>query len=291
VIAALFVQPRGIYTNIPGVDPWPEDRDARQYAGPDPVVAHPPCGPWGRYAKRTPDSRALGPMLGDDDGCFASALASVRRWGGVLEHPTASKAWERFSLPVPRSGGGWSQSLLDGGWVCEVEQGHYGHPAQKPTWLYYSGDTAPEPLIWGPSTVEGRPWAKARGVLECLSKNQRAATPRAFADALAALARGARSDHPCEMLDPYSDCPECQLRWGEMVDSMSQVGANVRVSLPGDIAPWHAPAKIGASWIGDVVGVNGDTLDIINAGSDVEPVPIEYCRPWKPGTFQAWSDL
>lgn len=186
-VAALFVQPHGIYATLPDVDPWPESRDARTYAGPHRVVAHPPCGPWGRYAKRTPDSRALGPMLGDDAGCFASALASVRTWGGVLEHPRDSKAWSHFGLPVPRRGGGWTRSLTDPGWSCEVEQGHYGHPAQKPTWLYYVG-TEPPPLVWGPSTVEGRPWAKARGVLECLSKNQRAATPRAFAEALIALA-------------------------------------------------------------------------------------------------------
>lgn len=192
-VAALFVQRFGTYSGIDTVDPWSEAcRDARDYHGPHPVVAHPPCAAWGRYARRTPESRALGPMLGEDGGCFESALASVRRWGGVLEHPAASKAWERFNLPPPRPGGGWSQALLDGGWVCEVEQGHYGHPAQKPTWLYYVGKSPPPSLIWGPSTVPGRPWAKARGVLECLSKNQRAATPPCFASILIVLAQESR---------------------------------------------------------------------------------------------------
>ena len=50
VIAALFVQPRGIYSRIDGVDLWPEERDARRYAGPWPVVAHPPCERFGRWA-------------------------------------------------------------------------------------------------------------------------------------------------------------------------------------------------------------------------------------------------
>jgi hypothetical protein len=49
MIAALFVERNGIYFGIPGVDPWDERRDARTYAGPWPVVAHPPCARWGRY--------------------------------------------------------------------------------------------------------------------------------------------------------------------------------------------------------------------------------------------------
>ena len=89
-------------------------------------------------------------------------------------------------------------------------------------------------------------------------------------------------DHP---FDPDSDCVECQLKWAEMVDAMSRVGANVRVTLPDDITPWFDELAFGASWVGDVVAVNGDSLDIINADSDVEPVPIEFCRPNLPGLF------
>jgi hypothetical protein len=49
MIAALFVETNGCYFNLPGVDPWDINRDARKYAGPHPVVAHPPCQRWGRY--------------------------------------------------------------------------------------------------------------------------------------------------------------------------------------------------------------------------------------------------
>ncbi len=189
MIAALFIQSRGVYADRPDVDAWPEDRDARTYAGPWPVVAHPPCASWGRYAKVKPDSRAKGPRLGDDGGTFAAALASVRAWGGVLEHPRDSKAWAAYGLTVPPAGGGWSRSMLrPREWVCAVEQGHYGHAAQKPTWLLYVGDVEPPPLVWGPSVVALRPWSPRRGVLECLSKIQRAATPPAFADLLISLA-------------------------------------------------------------------------------------------------------
>ena len=49
MIAALFVETGGCYFGLPNVDPWDRERDARDYAGPHPVVAHPPCARWGRY--------------------------------------------------------------------------------------------------------------------------------------------------------------------------------------------------------------------------------------------------
>ena len=49
-IAALYVQKNGCYFGLPDVDPWDEERDARLYAGPHPVVAHPPCARWCRLA-------------------------------------------------------------------------------------------------------------------------------------------------------------------------------------------------------------------------------------------------
>jgi hypothetical protein len=61
VIAALYVERGGPYFGIEGVDPWDEARDARTYAGPHPVVAHPPCERWGRYSKAERDAaRASG---------------------------------------------------------------------------------------------------------------------------------------------------------------------------------------------------------------------------------------
>lgn len=194
-VAALFVDPRGVYSGIPGVEPWGlPDRDARGYAGPHPVVAHPPCASWGRYAKPTPESTARGPLLGDDGGCFASALRLVRLYGGVLEHPRDSKAWARFGLLKPTPGAGWARSPDDPWvWTCEVDQGHYGHAARKPTWLYYLGPRPPD-LVWGPSDPPAIGSGARRGNLESLSKKQRAATPRPFADLLVSLARGARVD-------------------------------------------------------------------------------------------------
>ena len=145
MIAALFVETNGCYFGLPGVDPWDAKRDARLYAGPWPVVAHPPCARWCRLAGLV--EALWGHKRGEDDGCFASALASVRRWGGVLEHPAYSDAWAAFYLPVPARHGGWQRGIC-GGWSCHVEQGRYGHPAKKATWLYAFG-VQPAALRWG----------------------------------------------------------------------------------------------------------------------------------------------
>jgi len=154
MIAALFVETKGVYAELPGVDPWDEARDARLYAGPHAVVAHPPCQRWGRYWSGGPSVKVRR-TLGDDAGCFASALASVRRWGGVLEHPEASHAWRTYGLFAPPRGGGWVVADDCGGWTCCVEQGHYGHPARKATWLYARG-VVPPSLKWGRSATSGR---------------------------------------------------------------------------------------------------------------------------------------
>ena len=39
-VAALYVEPDGPYAGLDGVEVWDEARDARTYAGPQPVVAH-----------------------------------------------------------------------------------------------------------------------------------------------------------------------------------------------------------------------------------------------------------
>lgn len=201
MIAALYVVPDGPYTGLPGVDPWHEERDARKYEGPHPVVAHPPCQRWGRYWSGGP-SVAVRRKLGDDGGCFKAALASVRRWGGVLEHPEASHAFKKFQLPIPAWRGGWTDPDEYGGRSCCVSQGHYGHPARKMTWLYAVGTSYPD-LTWGVSknkvqpdlgyhSAEERRRAIKTGICQRLSHRQRLLTPLAFRDLLLELAKTKR---------------------------------------------------------------------------------------------------
>ena len=101
-------------------------------------------------------------MKGDDGGCFAAALASVRRWGGVLEHPEGSHAWAHFGLNKPPRAGGWIAADFEGGWTCCVEQGRYGHYARKPTWLLVYGVRDLPDLRWGKTEAQYDPAVVAR---------------------------------------------------------------------------------------------------------------------------------
>lgn len=145
MIAALYVHSKGAYFGLPNLDPWDEKRDARKYAGPFPVVAHPPCSRWCRLAFLV--QARHGYRIGDDGGCFAAALAAVRAFGGILEHPAFSIAWKTFGLAKPRRHGGWTRTAC-GGYTAHVEQGRYGHVAKKATWLYAFNTYLPQ-LIWG----------------------------------------------------------------------------------------------------------------------------------------------
>lgn len=202
-IAALYVATGGTYFGLEGVDPWDEKRDARKYAGPHPVVAHPPCERWGRYWHGGPSARVRR-VKGDDQGCFWCALLAVRTWGGVLEHPEASGAWEAFGLRRPPKCGGWIPADEHGGWTCCVEQGHYGHRARKATWLYAVRTPRPQ-LLWGSSGARARldhgfhsaeerraAGGSSSGSGRRLTAAENIATPVAFRNLLLQLAKGVR---------------------------------------------------------------------------------------------------
>jgi hypothetical protein len=212
MIAALFVDARGSYAGMAGVDLWDEKRDARRYPGPWPVVAHPPCQRWGKlWAGQPLHIKLTGQrkVLGDDAGCFDAALKAVRTYGGVIEHPWGSRAWPHFGLNTPPRSGGWIVADFLGGWTCCVEQRGYGHYARKPTLLYSFGCELPE-LDWGigemcldPAVVArlGLKRARRRGEVGArgggTDSAQRIGTPPPFRDMLIAMARSAaRADIP-----------------------------------------------------------------------------------------------
>lgn len=206
MIAALFVEAGGPYYGLPDVDPWDKERDARLYRGPWPVVAHPPCERWGRYWRGSPYAIARGLndfKKGDDGNCFAAALDAIDRYGGVLEHPADSAAWDAFDLHKPPRSGGWIMANWLGMWTCYVEQGQYGHAFRKPTWLLAKAPALPS-LQWGEFPVKppeehieqfGYERARKRGWLASVggggNSRERSKTPAPFRNLLLDIARSA----------------------------------------------------------------------------------------------------
>jgi hypothetical protein len=208
-VAALFVARGGVYYGLSGVDPWDLERDARLYDGNDPVVAHPPCERWGRYWSGGPSSHVRR-VKGDDGGCFASALSSVRRCGGVLEHPEASHAFVHHGLLRPKWRRGWIEAGDGMGHVCCVAQGNYGHRARKLTWLYAVGVelleldwSIPRPssrLDYGFHSAEERA-RRFKSVVPKVNATrlrtfENLATPVLFRDLLLTMARSANVRRP-----------------------------------------------------------------------------------------------
>lgn len=199
-VAALFVDPKGIYPRLIGPEwCWDEARDAREYRGPDPVVAHPPCQLWVNMAavnwKRYGKQRPAWYPDSSDGRCFESALRSVLRFGGVLEHPAGSHAWAAHNLPAPSPHGGWGPGhlLIRNVWTCEVWQSAYGHRARKRTWLLYAGSRPPFELDWTrePGTHQVGWFDRKKPTL---SKREASATPEPFARMLIALAEHSKGN-------------------------------------------------------------------------------------------------
>lgn len=193
-VQALFIDAEGPYPGLLGVENcWDEARDAREYAGPDPIVCHPPCGAWSKLAAIREHQHGL--KRGEDGGCFQSALRSLAAFGGVLEHPALTQAWKHFGVSKPVLGR-WLQ-VHARAWTCEVRQAAYGHPCEKRTWLLYVGAQAPFDLDWGqgrPTHCVRYPAEKPDGSprLPRLSPKMTHLSPPAFAETLIKLAEHSR---------------------------------------------------------------------------------------------------
>lgn len=189
-VVALYVDPLGPYPKLLADGHWfDEARDARTYAGPWPVVAHPPCRLWSKLKHLSKDAS----RYRWKDGTADAAVKSVRSWGGVLEQPAGSAMWDVFGFPRP------GEPYTDpwGGISWEVQQCDWGHVARKRTWLYCVRTRTPqknvpkrEPTHWCSGGRTRRPGMGATvpdGIKVC-SAQQRRRTPIAFAEWLIELA-------------------------------------------------------------------------------------------------------
>ena len=146
-VAALFVRKVNHYAAL-GCDVYDADRDALTWAGGVPGVYHPPCRAWGQLshmAKPRPGEKELSLW----------AMQKVRQFGGVLEHPFASRLWRESSCL------GFGIRDQFGGLLVPVYQSFWGHRAPKKTCLYIVGPVPEIPYmpVHATSTVErmGRP--------------------------------------------------------------------------------------------------------------------------------------
>lgn len=132
-----------------------------------PAIAHPPCRAWGRY-KHVAKPRA------DEKELAVWSVETIRKCGGVLEHPATS---DLFKSHLPQPG-----RRDDYGFTMGVFQSWWGHRAPKPTALYVVGvkpaDIPPFPLVLG--IPDGR--------IENMGRAERERTPATFARWLFELA-------------------------------------------------------------------------------------------------------
>lgn len=191
MVAALFVRKDSAYKAIAGVDAWDVMRNANFWPGGSPVVAHPPCAQWGSLRKMANLDVA-------EKNLARWAVRWVRIHGGVLEHPARSTLWDDQDLPKP----GFPKDAF-GGWTLEIDQWHWGHVANKPTWLYIVGcypvpDAPYRPgksdrvVSTGKGLRKGMPGFRSR-----ITQREREFTPPALAAWLVEIARRCSQHTSC----------------------------------------------------------------------------------------------
>jgi len=178
MISVLFAREDSVYKTMPDLDVWDKQRDARNFTGNNPVVAHPPCRAWGRlrkFANPEKGERALSIL----------AIRLIRKNGGVLEHPKSSTLWKKAGLPAP------GKRDCFGGFTLGVNQHWWGHKAEKATLLYICGvepkDLPPIPLNFIPPSHVVQSQSDST-LKPHISKAEREHTPIDFAKWLVDLA-------------------------------------------------------------------------------------------------------
>lgn len=129
------------------------------------------------------------------------AVALVREFGGVLEHPAGSTLWKAQKLPRP------GERDQYGGWTLEAPQKWWGHKAEKATWFYVVGcepsDIPPLPYVMGEAAyvVQSR---KRHDYRPHITKAEREHTPPQLAEWLVELAAKCKT-HNAEFSGERSD--------------------------------------------------------------------------------------
>jgi len=169
-VAALFVRKTSHYKLMPGVDSYDAKRDALTWPGGVPGVFHPPCRGWGRL-------RHMSKHPQTELELARWSMRQVRKFGGVVEHPSSSLLWKEFQC--------LSFGIRDdfGGVLVPVLQSWWGHRAPKNTCLYIVGADLSRCFF----PVDGAPGPS--GLVENMCRAERERTPPEFAQWLVDLAK------------------------------------------------------------------------------------------------------
>jgi hypothetical protein len=165
-IPVLFCTSDSVYKKL-GCDVWDEKRDALTWMGKQPGIYHPPCQLWCRmrYFSTRPEFEKYYALW---------AVNKVRSYGGILEHPKASRLFKVMNLPKP----GFYDEF---GFTIEIDQFNYGHKARKSTWLYICGLQLNDVKHLLSKKIPGKCKyvcsTSKRGIKPELSQNERNKTP------------------------------------------------------------------------------------------------------------------
>jgi hypothetical protein len=124
MITVLCVRKDSVYKKL-GCDCFDKDRDMTTWSEGNSVIAHPPCAQWGKFTQFATVNDA-------EKQLAVTCVDLIRRWGGILEHPSASKLFGSI-LPRPGKIDQW------GGYSICINQHWFGHRCEKKTLLYIVG--------------------------------------------------------------------------------------------------------------------------------------------------------
>lgn len=116
MISVLCTHAKSNYKSIPGLDLWPDPRNAYNFSGDNPVIAHPPCAQWSRmknFARINKEEKDLAVF------CWEKVLQN----GGIFEHPAGSSFFNYVAADRKN--------------MLSVNQSWWGFPCTKRTYLYF----------------------------------------------------------------------------------------------------------------------------------------------------------
>lgn len=117
-ISVLCVDKASNYFDHPELDLWTKERDAYNFKGTNPVITHAPCSQWSKL-------KALASLDTYEKELAWFCYIKVEENGGIFEHPAYSSFFK--------------EAKIDRKKIYSIDQGWFGFPGRKPTWLYING--------------------------------------------------------------------------------------------------------------------------------------------------------